>query len=59
MQKSKEDIELDKATEKCVREIMKIQYKKDARKKKNHMWDLEAFKMQTIERTKKKYGLYR
>lgn len=57
MAELKEDI--DKAAEKCVREIMKIQYKKDARKNKNFMWDLESFKMRNIERTKKKYGSYR
>ena len=51
--------DLDKAAEKCVKEIMKIQARKDARKKKDFMWDLEAFKMQTIERTKKHYGCYR
>lgn len=33
MAELKEDIELDKAAEKYVKEIMKIQYKNDARKK--------------------------
>lgn len=57
MAELKEDI--DKAAERYVKEIMKIQYKKDARKKKDFMWDLESFKMHNIERTKKKYGSYR
>ena len=59
MQKSKEDIELDKAAEKYVREIMKIQYKKDAQKRRRTAQALEAFQMENIIATKKRYGLYR
>lgn len=57
MAELKEDI--DKATEKCVREIMKIQIKKDREARKRFARDYAGFRNQTIERTMRHYGMFR
>lgn len=48
--------DIDKAAEKCVKEIMKIQARKDQEKQKSFAIDYATFKKQNIERTMRKYG---
>ena len=51
--------DIDKATEKCVREIMKIHIKKDREARKRFARDYAGFRNQTIERTMRHYGMFK
>ena len=57
MSKLSEDIDI--AAEKCVREIMKIQIKKDREARKRFARDYAGFRNQTIERTMRHYGMFK